>query len=108
MDRVAKNEEFLRRLVKAKKREAVQLLKNSNDDEYKSVVEILLNSEGLINKAEAKKAKPVYSTLKKIKRISKKVFVRVFAKFFHQIIIILVFMLYRIFEQGISEVYCTP
>lgn len=57
MNRIANNETFLRKLVKAKKPKALKLLKNSSEEELKSVVEVLVNAKNYLAKDQLKQCK---------------------------------------------------
>lgn len=94
-------QEFLRRLVKAKKSQAISLLRKATDDEYKSVVELLKQAESYLSPAEINKCFPL--KLPKLK--TKKQLIRLFSVCYRPLITLLACILCRILERGIAEVY---
>jgi hypothetical protein len=70
------------------KRQAVLKLQSATDEELKIVVELLLNAESTLESKELKQCKGqlICSGLMKLKNISRKVLLRLFAKYFKQIV----------------------
>lgn len=106
MERVIRNEQFLKRLAKSGKREGIKLLKRSTQEEYKSVVEVLLNAESQLGSQEVKKVKPICSKLLKLRNITKKHLVVAFQKSFKHLATLIGLLLFRLLEEGVLRVYC--
>jgi hypothetical protein len=108
MDRIAKSEDFLREIIKLKKKDAVNKLRSATDDECKSIVELLLNAESHLDSKVLRKCKAqlICTALKKLKKISKKVLLKLFAKSFKGIISLIAAMLLNLFETSVNRVYC--
>ena len=97
--------EFLKKLTKAKNKQAIRLLQTATDDEYKSVLEVLSRADKVLNPKEIKNSGAA-SLLKKLKkRLTRKQFIALFRKFSKQFAVILGCILCRILEQNIAEVY---
>jgi hypothetical protein len=107
MDRISNNEKFLRHLITLCKKDAVLKLRSASDEECKSLVELILNAESYLDSKLLKKYKgeAICTSLKKLKNISRKVLVKLFAKSFEQVITLIAMMLLTMFEQSISNVY---
>jgi hypothetical protein len=107
MDSVAKNEQFLRDLVKLKKKEAVLKLRSATEDECKSVIELLLNAESHLDSKALKtcKGQVICAALKKLKKVSRKVLIKLFAKSFKQVISLIALMLLNLFENSLNKIY---
>lgn len=106
MEQVAKNEKFLRKLAKSKKRQAIRILKQSSDEEFQSVVQVLQSAKENLCESEKKKLSVISRKLRSLKKITKKVLVALFVKYFKQIIALIGLLILRIFEGGITQVYC--
>jgi hypothetical protein len=106
MERIAKNEQFLRDLIKSKKKTAVLKLRTASEDECKSVIELLVNAESYLDNKEIKrcKAQVIFAALKKLKKISRKVLLKLFSKSFKQVITLIALMLLNLFENSVSTV----
>lgn len=107
MDRLARNEEFLKKLVTSSKSRAIKLLRRATQDEYKSVFEILLNADSYLNRAELRKCKSLFicSKIKSLKKITKNQLINLFGKWFDRVIELIGRMICRLFERGLCEVY---
>lgn len=107
MDRLARNEGFLKKLVKSNKRGALKLLRGATQDQYKSVIEVLLNAESYLNSSELRKNKGIFSKIKNLKLVTKAQLIILFLKWFDVIIELIGSMICRLFDQGLCEVYAS-
>lgn len=106
MDRIIRNEKFLRTLVKSKKKEALKLLKQATEDEYRSVVDVLLNAESVLEEKQLKKCSTFCARLKKFKKLTKKALEKLLVTSYKTLAAIIGFVILRLFEQGVATVYC--
>lgn len=107
MEKIAKNEDFLRKLVKSNKKQGIKLLRGASQDEYKSLVQLIVNSDSLLNRSEIKKCKSlgICKKFKSLGKITKKQLIKLFVKWFDRLIILVGCMIYRLFERGVAQVY---
>ena len=105
--RISKNEQFLRYLIKCNKKDAVLKLRSATEEECKSVIELLLNAESHLDSKELKtcKGQRICAALKKLKKVSRKVLIKLFAKSFKQVISLIALMLLCLFENNLNKVY---
>lgn len=107
MERIIRNEDFLQKLAKSHKRQGIKLLRQATEDEYKSVIEIILNADSFLNRSEIKKCRSFsfYTKFKKLGKVTKKQLIKLFIKWFEQLVVLLGFTIYRIFERGLCAAY---
>lgn len=106
MEKIARNERFLRRLAKSKKRQAIRILKNSSDEEFQSVVQVFLSAKDHLDDTEKQKCSAISKKLKSLRKITKKALISFFVKYFKQVIALVALLILRLFESGITQVYC--